>query len=310
MSDTIGNMALTVNYASIQDALKKIIRQNDFLMQHFERNFRDVISSAPLDALISSKIPSHVIQNALESSLESTALLAQEEYERSSIDIFRTISEQLWNPMVATLLRTALPVVTAGIEKKKSSSSIVKPKKGARSPPSARPVTGITAEEVKTIRSRLTAVALTRPRLYENTPHVKCTIDNCAFCSHMFHTLNITKCEGHKRCSAVGWYPHIGKPLWSQLRTKHEAQVPCRLKPQPCKAHELPSLRAEETPSQGSPSTSAEMDDTMSVLSDVSDTTVCSHTRSVASLPPMSWADDVEQALRRKKARRASSVTQ
>lgn len=102
----------------------------------------------------------------------------------------------------------------------------------------------VSTSAAKNIRERLLAVALTKKRYYANAyhKHVKCDLDDCAFCAHLFHTVNLTRCVGHKPCVSAGWYPHVGPALWQMVRSKHASGQTCRLKPKTCKSYELPAL--------------------------------------------------------------------
>lgn len=295
-------MALISGFNSLLDSIKLVVRQHTFLFEHFENEFRNVVSSCALQDLVCSTIPKKTIHNALISSLESTSRLALEESARLQISDLNTISEQLWNPLTASLIKMLINDVPLRLEKDTSTKKV---KKQDKTVSKALPKTVTLPGPVETekIRSALKAVALTRTRLYENTSHIQCDRDNCGFCRHMFNNVNITRCEGHKRCCASGWYPHVGKPLWSMLKAKHAALVPCKLKPQACKSSELPALQTT-TPVAG---TSANFEDVEfdDVSSHHSNESVCT-VRSTQSVPlaTMSWAEDVEDFYLKRKTRR------
>lgn len=299
-------MALFTDFNTLLESVKVVTRNHTFLFEHFERELRDVIASCALQDLVNSTIPKKTILNAIISSLESTSQLALEEAARVQNSDLDSISAQLWNPLVASLVKMLFsgPVK----HEKKVSPTKTKQRKDVSKAPS-RTVTLPSSAEVDKIRSSLKAVALTRTRLYANTGHVTCDRDCCAFCKHMFMNLNLTKCEGHKKCSASGWYPHVGKSLWSMLKAKHAALVPCKLKPQACKSGELPALQSE---SNGPVGTSdkvedIEFNDASSTASNESAHTV----RSAQSVPSaFNWADDVESYVTiTKKRRHTSSVS-
>lgn len=295
-------MALFSDINSLLESVKVTTRNYSFLFEHFDSNLRDVISSCALQDLVNSTIPRQTISNALISSLESTSQLALEEAARLQKSDLETISAQLWNPLVASLVK----MLMVDLKSEKIISSPKQTNKQRKDVPKVAPkaVKLPAPAEADRIRSSLKAVALTRTRLYANTAHITCERDNCAFCKHLFMNVNITKCEGHKKCSASGWYPHVGKSLWSMLKAKHNALVPCKLRPQACKSSELPALQSESK--TGSVGTSEqvediEFDDASSTHSQESVCTV----RSAQSVPPiLSWADDVEDQFRMVKRKR------
>lgn len=242
---------VTRNLTGVQEAIQKIIGQHDFLSHRFEHSLRSSISSIDLSLLLSGNIPRKIITNCLTSALQETANLAEEHYEATTDVRFRTIADQLWNPLVATFSQLMPQQEHSNNAKNQSlekSVSVPQAKKSAKKANLAAkvPPAAVSATEQQTIRSRLEAVKLTKKQLYK-TPfhaHIKCEVNDCSFCVHMFNNLNITQCIGHKPCAAIGWYPHVGPVLWQMLKTKHNAGFPCRLQPKACKSFELPSLLA------------------------------------------------------------------
>lgn len=76
---------------------------------------------------------------------------------------------------------------------------------------------------------------------YSRTPHVKCTSSRCQFCRALVLNLVITKCSEHPGihrdgpCTKSGWFPHVGKPLWGQIKGVHKRGEPYRTPDQPVK---------------------------------------------------------------------------
>lgn len=291
-------MAQSTELNSVLDTVKRLIGHHTSLYENFEYSFRDVISSCALTDLVNSTIPRKTIHNALQHALESTANLALEQFAITKSPEMKTISEQLWSPLIATMVSVlftkAVPVKEKKITQDSSSTRVKK---------TVEPVEKIelSAKEVENIHDKLKSVALTRPRLYGNTSHIQCEKDNCAFCIHMFHNVNLTQCKGHKRCNSSGWYPHVGKPLWSQLKAKHAQAVPCKLRPQKCRPQELPALLAAAV-HNGSEETSGSMEP--EIMDESSQMSQESDTRSVSSQPLLSsasWADSVEYMVGKKR---------
>lgn len=206
----------------------------------------------------------------------------------------------LWNPITATMFRVIAdglkPLVHAKSSVVQPSASVRTKESKPKSPP--KPVGDVDMEE---IRRRIKGVALTKPHLYATPGHpfIKCDKARCRFCQHLFENLNITRCEGHKRCTSVGWYPHVGAPLWQMVRKRHATHDQSTIKPKECKVGEIPALAKAVGTSPVSP-----MDDSGSRCSTACEnegsvTPTPSSPRSPQSTPkrslPLSWADDVEE---------------
>lgn len=310
----------TLDFKPLLEAVRSIPGQEDVIIQEFENTFRSCVSAVDMHLLLTGNIPQNVIDNALISALQTAADFCLNSYSVTSNLKYRDIANMLWNPISASLFKTIAQVqVTVSSDVKKVSTSPTAvpalPKNQKKEPKSKpRDPVRLPKDQVEGIRRRLASVALTRRHLYSMTgghPHVKCTTPNCSFCSTLFNTLNITRCEGHKRCCSAGWYPHIGVPLWNMLRAKHQSGSKNTVRAQPCKPHEIPALQ------DGSPVIPSSMD-TIVEESAIEDTTAeeqQAYTRptspafSVASQPSLSWAESVEEYyLSRKRLKRSTSV--
>lgn len=288
-------MAQSTDLNSVLDTVKRITVKHAYLYTNFEREFRDTISSCNLSDLVNSTIPKLVIHNALRHALMNTADLALEEFAVTKSSDFKTISEQLWSPLIATMISVLFKAVPNPVKKSQGLKSKTEKK-------SVDPVEKISVSEneIEKIHEKLKSVALTRQKLYANTSYIQCDKDNCAFCSHMFHNVNLTQCKGHKRCNSSGWYPHVGKPLWSQLKTKHASAIPCKLRPKECGPQELPALLAKPVQPRSDETVGIREPEIMDESSQMS---FESDTRSICqSLPDTaSWADTVEMTIAKKR---------
>lgn len=289
-------MAHSTELNSVLGTVKSLTEPYTYLYTNFDHVFRDVISSCALTDLVNSTIPKQNIHNALQSALESTANLALDTASETNDPRLRSISDQLWSPLIATLISVlftrALPTPA---KKSQSSPPIAKVRKPAE------PVERIHVEvdKIVAIHEKLKSVALTRPRLYCNSSYIACEMDKCAFCSHMFHNVNLTQCKGHKPCNSSGWYPHVGKPLWIQLKSKHAAAIPCKLRPKECGPNELPALLATPVLQRSEESAGIRELEIAETSSRISESSVVSDTQSLPG--HSSWSESVQSYVSKKR---------
>lgn len=222
-------------FKDLLNSVSSVLGLHPELQKHFDRSLRDTLSSSDLVDLLSGTITTKFIKSSFIHSLQSTATLALEMDARKS-DNLRSVADQLWNPLVATLLKH-ISLATPTLSPPK-----VAPVKKSSPAPTELP----DANAVEEIRRKLRALKDARKLKFDTAAHahVKCKALNCSFCSVLFSTVHITKCIGHKKCSTVGWYPHVGVPLWRLLRAKHDAGAACQLSNRSCKEWEIPSLNS------------------------------------------------------------------
>lgn len=277
-----------IDYNTLRASVETIVGLHTFLLIHFESKFRDFIS-ADINVLLTNSLSQITIQNSVSSALQDTASLALQHFDITSDVEFKTIADQLWNPLVASLSNLSLngnpPVAPASAKERKV---VTKPVKN--------PIPlGIDSTDV---RERLRTVILTKAVPYKNEAHrhIKCNISHCKFCVDLFQRVNITKCEGHKRCHSTGYYPHVGTALWSMLKTKHNKQQSCTVSTKPCAEYEIPAILnviAEEETTGSIAGTIVGEEDAISVASN------SSRKRSISPVNERmdrtcSWADSVE----------------
>lgn len=243
-----------------------------------------------MSLLLDGNIPQQIINNLLTTSLESTAQFCLDLFERNSEAKFKSIADMLWNPITACLFKVAASKVTM---RKETILSRLPRKAEQRLKPAKLPVS-LPDGEIASIRHKLNDIKLTRSVLYDTPghPHVKCVTPSCKICQCLFTNLNITKCEGHKRCSKVGWYPHVGPSLWQMIRKKHAENRDVGILPKSCKAHEIPALASVDICRSQTDSDSMQDD----VLSNDGSTASYASTlkRNRSPLPDGPWIDDVE----------------
>lgn len=311
----------TLDFKPLLEAVRSIPGQEDTIVTEFENTFRSCVSSVDINLLLTGNIPQNVIHNSLISALQAAADYCLNAYSVTSQLKYRDIAHMLWNPVTATLFKTIANVqVTVSSEEKKQQSSQkssdMKPalpkNQKSKSKPSRDPI-DLSEQQIEGIRKRLQSVALTRKHLYAMTgghPHVKCNTPDCSFCSTLFNNLNITRCEGHKRCCSTGWYPHIGVPLWNMVRVQHSSGRKNTIRVRPCKPYEIPALQV------GSPVKTSPME-SIAEETAIEDCTAedrdyvspASPAASVASVPSLRWSESVEEYyLSRKRLKRSTSV--
>lgn len=290
------------------EGVKIVLQPHEELNTHFEETLRSSISACDLSQLLSQKVPFKTIVNSFSSALQSTSESALIEFERTQEPKFRSIADQLWNPLIASMLRCVVPSPVVAAQSRPSPPTVPEKSKSPKPKDLKRnsPAPKLEPDSLSRLQEKLRAVALTRDYLYR-TPfhsHVKCGRPRCRFCRHMFFNLNITRCEGHKPCCSVGWYPHFGPGLWSVLRRRHNSDETCRIAPKDCNAHELPALgQAPVDDFVGSevPSTSPVSVRAMEHSATPSPRPTSPSYRPEEEPPaPLDWAEDVEQYVARR----------
>lgn len=301
-----------VDFYPLLEALRSISGINDTIIMEFENDFRSNISSVDFKHLTTGSIPSSILHTCITSSLQHTADYCLRRYEATNdLEMFK-LAHMIWNPITATLLTIKnTPVKLPDKKPRQDKSSDTSSASGTRKA-DKRNVMPIDASlDVSDIRRRLNGVVLTKPHLFE-TPahrHVQCTKQNCGFCKHLFTHVNITRCEGHKRCTSVGWYPHIGTALWNMVRKRHASNQTCIIKLQDCKVGEIPALAAVDpvTPERRSREPSESMDEC--TVHSPGSGTAASPKRSFPT--DMRWDEDVsEYYLRKRQALSRSPTTE
>jgi len=295
-----------VDFYPLLEALQSIKGINDTIIKEFENDFRSNISSVDFKYLTTGNIPQNILQNCITSSLQHTAEFCLQHYEATGDLEYFKFSHMIWNPIIAKMFSVITVSIPRSVKtssatvEKKSSDKITSASKRKADPRVVKPVPVEIDEE--DIRRRLNGVVLTKPHLFE-TPahkHVQCMKQNCGFCKHLFTHINVTRCEGHKRCTSIGWYPHVGPALWQMVRKRHAADLPCIIKIKECNVGEIPALASavvngspEQQSSRASPPMVSEVDYSSSVEAN-------SPKRSYPT--DLRWDEDMSEYYLRKKA--------
>lgn len=220
-----------MDYKKLERSTKSLLEPYPHLFITYENTIREAIASQDLTLLLSNSIPNRIWANCIAMSLRATADHAKRES-------LTSIAEQLWNPIVDSLLQMLSKQVSAEVTRplktvKTVQKKVQKPRSEAQPP----------KVDAQTVRDQLMQI-VDSPNLF-STPghkHVKCATPSCQFCSTLFKQLHITKCTGHAPCHPSGYYPHVGKPLWNMLKSKHARSTSCKLNKRPCKDGEYPCL--------------------------------------------------------------------
>lgn len=222
-------------------ALSQITNSDAELLKHFEDTFRFAISSLDMQILMDGIIPPKILLNVLQNSLKSTSQLAFEKSTTSHNSNFLHMSFQIWNPLLEVTIRDCKTLLSASRLENTPSKQPSKNKVGSI----AAAFEDLKIDEVQSNQIRILlkehGASTKRPFAGKFHKHIQCSKDNCNFCKTLYHSVNITKCVGHKPCHRSGYYPHIGHPLWCMLKNKHNKEI-CNLTPKTCKPGELPSL--------------------------------------------------------------------
>lgn len=234
--------------------VKLVLKDQPDLYSRFEDSIRYIIASDDLHALMSGKISNTTIFHSIRNSLEQ---LSNDLYERD----MQHLATMCYNPVTNTLLdivekqliHISNTDLTLSATNNRQSSS--KSPRNTRISPSSSPrptkmkkkpskdtITKDKEPSIDTIHSQLEAFIVRNPAPYINVEHIKCSILECKFCTGMFRHIKLTKCVDHKPCVQAGWFPHVGRPLWSSLKHKHGQTREFVGHTTTCKTHELPSL--------------------------------------------------------------------
>lgn len=247
---------MSINYSIILEPLRKILAKHEFLFVWFEDKLKSVLHDVDVVALLSGSISQKALHLALVDTLQALSAYALEEYERTNNLEYRSISDMVWNPINAAFLKLPLLEQKPSVKENSSTSNSNKDTKSLKSSRTLNPSVNVAPEldedERQRLYDKILATRETREVLYRTKfhSHVKCEEARCKYCTHLFNTLNLTKCIGHAACSKTGWYPHVGASLWKMVKTKHNSRSECTLVPKACKAHELPSLSTYKSVSQ------------------------------------------------------------
>lgn len=299
-----------VDFYPLLEALRSIKGINDTIIKEFENDFRSNISSVDFKHLTTGSIPQNILQNCITSSLQHTAEYCLQLYEANNdLEMFK-ISHMIWNPLTSSLCKMIAIVPPRVMDKRPcpKKSSDTSSASGTRKA-DVRNVVAIDASvDVADIRRRLKGVVLTKPHLFE-TPahkHVQCMKQNCEFCKHLFTHVNITRCDGHKNCTSIGWYPHVGTSMWNMVRKRHASGLSCAVKLKDCKVGEIPALAAVDLETSGptEPQVVTDGNDDSSELSSIPAT---SPKRSYPT--DLDWNEDMSEYYLRKRAALSGSPT-
>lgn len=238
-----------MDFYNLIPALKSIRDIPETLLEEFEDCYRSTISSVDIKHLTSGIIPKHILSTSLTSTLETVSQSALNMYESTRDPRLLEISAMLWNPLLAAMFKmtsTETPSRSFVRAASSESTSPRAPKPKAQTPNRSTPPPPVKMgpAQVDGLRKRLKNIMTSKTSLYATPAHafIKCVKTDCEFCRSLFTTLNITRCEGHKKCCSIGWYPHIGLPLWKMTKKRHDQNLPFNLSMKPCKEHEIPAI--------------------------------------------------------------------
>jgi len=289
----------TTNLSFILASVEKILTQDPHLFSEFQALLRENIASLPLAELLSGTITATELTKAISASCEALSLTIITQITPSTEQRYRSYADQIWNPLVSALLnRPSAPL------KVKAPTHLPKPisQPGPSGLPNNASQPLMTASlnhepmDELTVQSIQTSVRTYRSEnsvLYRNAMHIKCTKPECAFCIAAFTTLNLTRCVDHIPCTKLGWFPHIGKPLWKRLRPSHDRGLPYRPKKVEPKAGEILSPWTE--PVRATTPTQCQLPETQTVTDDdLSRDSTASQEMSYSQ--PGAWATIVERS--------------
>lgn len=219
-----------MDYKKLERATKSLLETYPHLLLAYEDNLREAVASQDLQLLLSNSIPNKIWANCIAMSLRHTAELAKSES-------LNNIAEQLWNPIVESLLTMLSKQVSVELTRPLPTKTAVR--KPVTLTRSEAPQTTLGEQEVREQLMQKVDEVKFSSAFHK---HIKCGTPSCKFCTDLYKQVHITRCVGHSPCHPSGYYPHVGKPLWNMLKTKHNKQTPCKLKNRPCKPDELPCL--------------------------------------------------------------------
>lgn len=200
--------------------------------------------------------------------------LAEFDTQMNSIDdlhvpVFNSVTKAVFNSLIATarlkspeihksevVNKPVKPETTdrptavsaiAGIEAKLQNVNITqKPVKPIASKP--KQVAKPKGDKVQAVYNDLMAYLGSDVPMYGRVPYIDCKLTNCSFTRTLFQNVALTKCTGHKKCVASGWFPHVGITLWKSLASKHTHETIFSARSRKLKDNEMPSLAAHIAP--------------------------------------------------------------
>lgn len=120
------------------------------------------------------------------------------------------------------------PAAASTAEKPKPVLKAVRPTSKSRSEARGHhpnPAT-LSDEDVSSIRSQISD-ALQKPSRhpFSAQPAVTCKAPSCKFCIAMAKHLHLSPCTIHigPSCHPSGWWPHVGRKLWSMVKRSHDS---------------------------------------------------------------------------------------
>jgi hypothetical protein len=251
---------MTVPNLDLLKSVKMILLDEPTYLTEFETQFRETVTATDMDILLAGKIPNKIIYSAFSHSLQYVSSQCFDQFERTQNLKYNTIAQQLWNPLVAASLKilqqtdirlqveiNAMHSKTSSLRKNGSQQKELLPKTKKKKPDVVKKLPP--APLLETELKRTIVEDLTHHRQKESSPfcnakhvHINCKRIKCDFCESLYQQVNLTPCVDHKPCVNSGWFPHVGKTLWSMMRQAHQQKRDLRHKTRECKPHELPCL--------------------------------------------------------------------
>lgn len=273
-------------------AVKTVLLDLPDIYREFEDSIRDIIASSDLQVLLSGNVPSITLFHSVRTSLAKIA----ESVPQDRPDIYYQLHGPFVNVLIDLLEEQCLLATTAYQDKQKVATHTVKKDPNLMNtrikPTKSIAEQNVVKPDLSLVHTQLLTYLQKNPAPYKRIKHIACDSNDCRFCTSLFRNVHLTKCEGHKPCVQAGWFPHVGKALWSSLRRKHEVTKTFVGMVREIKSHELPPLEVathtspqHSVRSTGSPATIRQEDG------------------------PISWADEVAEASSQSVSMDASSIT-
>lgn len=231
-----------MDLTTIHSTIRTILKDRPEYLRYFENTFRECISAIDIQLLLKATITNHSLSTSFTTALEKTSSHIRASESNSSL------ADMLWNPLVASTIQLYAhsqisdhpPVQEKSVREKTNSKTKKSKASTVSNGQTERPPASNVYQELGTYLAN-------NPAPYASTQHIRCDTAGCEFCIGMFKGIQLTQCVNHRRCVPSGWFPHVGKPLWSSLRKKHDPQRAFVNTPRSVKSDEMPNVASVTT---------------------------------------------------------------
>jgi hypothetical protein len=260
------------SYKQVLNTVVAITSPYPNIRNEFETSFRNTFSSLDINVLLSGTVPAHITPNLIAEALQRSSALALELHSQTGDAQYQRVSFELWNPLVRELLKVISKHSCTIVPEKRTM------KKSVKNLTLVNAFEALSTDEVKEdlVVKELLQVGKSSVLPF-NTPfhkHIMCKRESCKFCRELFYTVNLTRCVGHRKCTQIGFYPHVGPSLWNIVRSRHKKDTPLLLKERPLRPGEIKALRHHLV-----------MPSSSKTILDIAGET----TKSMAPVPPLDW---------------------